>query len=364
VTVRIVQVGMGVRGAQWAQVVRAHPAAEVVGFVRPELEIARRQVVEWGEVDTPCFDDLGQALKALHPDAVLLATPPGVHCEETLLSFSHGCHVLCEKPLSEDFSETVEMVGAAEESDRLLMAGMNFRYLATSQRLRQIFARSELGTPGFGHFVYIRNRDGRRPDLNKYPLVMDHPMLLEQSIHHLDLMRYCYNDEVVSVNADTWRPEWSVYTGDCCVSALLHFRSGLRVNYLGTWTSGWNRFSFEWRTDCSGGVVFQKEQFDDLVISHLTPGLALQGELFKTGSEVEPLERIPLPPCRAFLDDSRGLLDEFVEAVENSKPLLTSGRDHLKTLGLTHACIEAAETGQRIQMQEFYPRQGIPERWL
>jgi predicted dehydrogenase len=43
---------------------------------------------------------------------------------------------------------------------------------------------------------------------------MPQPMLLEQSIHHLDLMRYCYDDEVESVLAETWNPAWSVYQDD------------------------------------------------------------------------------------------------------------------------------------------------------
>ena len=36
-------------------------------------------------------------------------------------------------------------------------------------------------------------------------------MLWEQSIHHFDLMRYCYQAEVRSVQATTWNPPWSLY---------------------------------------------------------------------------------------------------------------------------------------------------------
>jgi predicted dehydrogenase len=363
-SVRIVQVGMGVRGAQWAQVVRRHPGAVNVAYVRPEIEIARRQVIEWGEPDVPCFDDLAQAIETTRPDAVLLVTPPEVHHEEATLAFARGCHVLCEKPLSEELDETIDMVRQAEAAGLQLMAGMNFRYLSASQAIRQMLRERALGEPGFGQFTYIRNRDGRRPDLNKYPLTMKQPMLLEQSVHHLDLLRYCYGDEVAAVRADTWRPAWSTYADDCCVSALLEFRGGMRANYLGTWTSGWNHFSFEWRTDCSGGVIIQKQQFDELYTARLTPGLAMTGQLFKTGPEIEPLQPVALAECRAFLDDSYGLLTEFVDAVEGRAALATSGRDHLKTLGLVEACIEASETGRRIEMDEFYARRGIPAAWL
>jgi predicted dehydrogenase len=362
-TIRIVQVGLGVRGVQWARVIREDPRTVNVAYVRQRVDLGRQQVREWGE-DAPCFASLDEALDAVEADAVLLVTPPEGHHAQASAAFRHGCHLLAEKPLTEELDEAIDIVHQAESAGRQLMVGMNFRYLASSQALRRTFSERRFGAPGFGHFLYLRNRDGRRPDLNKYPLAMRQPMLLEQSVHHLDLMRYVYQDDVMAVSADTWRPEWSTYDDDCCVSALLQFRSGLHVNYMGTWTSGWNRFTFQWRTDCSGGVVIQNAQFEDVRTAALTPGLAMEGVLFKTGEDIEPLQPLALPPCEAFIDDTRGLLNEFVEALEQGAALQTSGKDHLKTLGLTTACIEAAQTGRRVLLYDYYRRQGIPAKWL
>jgi len=188
----------------------------------------------------------------------LLVTPPEVHHEQAMLSFEYGHHVLCEKPLTEELAEAIDVVQAAENHGLQLMVGMNFRYLPCSQAVRRMIREQRFGAPGYGHFAYHRHRDGRRTDLNDYPLTMKQPMLLEQSIHHLDLMRYCYDAEVEAVAADTWRPSWSTYADDCCVSILLRFEGGLHVNYIGTWTGGWNRFVFQWRTDCPKGAIIQK----------------------------------------------------------------------------------------------------------
>jgi predicted dehydrogenase len=57
-----------------------------------------------------------------------------------------------------------------------------------------------------------------------------------------------------------------------------------------------------------------------------------------------------------FVDDTRGLLAEFVAALEGGRPVVSSGKDHLKTLGLTLACIESSRTGSRVHMDEFYRR--------
>ena len=288
-----------------------------------------------------------------------LATPPEVHREQCIAAFEHGRHVLCEKPLAEELDEANDIVRHAEQHGVHLMVGMNFRYLPASQALRRMVLERRFGDLGYGHFSYLRHRDGRRTDLNDYPLIMEQPMLLEQSIHHLDLMRYCYAAEVVSVSADTWRPSWSTYADDCCVSALMRFDNGMHVNYIGTWTSGWNRFGFEWRTDCSGGVIIQQSQFDDLYTAKLKPGLATEGRRFKTPNEAEPLEPVALEATEDFVDDTRGLLNEFIDSLESGEPLITSGQDHLKTLGLVFACIEAAETGRRVEMPAFLQRRGI-----
>ncbi|MBI9044169.1 MAG: Gfo/Idh/MocA family oxidoreductase [Anaerolineaceae bacterium] len=364
-TIRIVQVGMGVRGEQWAKVIREDDRTENVAYVRRAVEKGKQTLQEWGEpLGTPVYSSLEDALKETRPDAVVLVTPPEVHHEQTLLSFKYGCHVLCEKPLSEVLDESIDMVRKADENKLLLMVGHNFRYLASSQKMREMMMQKEYGKPSFGHFTYFRNRDGNRKDLNKYPLVMKQPMLLEQSVHHLDLIRYCYNAEAVSVVCDTWRPEWSTYKDDCCVSALIQLDNGMRVNYMGTWTSGWNRFCFEWRTDCSEGVVFQKQQFADLHGVTLTPGLAMEGERFKTGEDVEPLQTIEIEDCEAFVDDTREMLAEFIDAIVDGKPLITSGKDHIKTLGLTLACVEASEQRGWLDMKEYLMSKGVPEEWI
>ena len=362
-TMRVIQVGLGVRGIQWAKVMKRHPDTEIVAYVRSRVELARKQVEEWGE-NTPCFRTMEEAFAAVKADTVVLVTPPEVHLEEVKCAIAHGCNIICEKPLSENMEECIEMVRMADKAGLQLMAGMNFRYLSVTQTYRKYIQEKILGEAGYGHFTYIRHRDGNRHDLNKYPLVMKQPMLLEQSVHHLDLMRYCYGSDVIAVSADTWRPSWSTYDDDCCVSALLHFRNGLRANYIGTWTSGCNRLQYEWRTDFSGGTLRQCHQFEQLYSSTMQPELAMTGTNFKYDPSIEPWVPVQIPECEAFVDDTYGLINEFSDAVNGRKPLVTSGRDHLKTLGLTLACVEASLTGKRVDMYDFYKRSGIPSRWI
>ena len=136
--------------------------------------------------------------------------------------------------------------------------------------------------------------------MNKYPLTMRHPMMLEQSIHHLDLIRYCYGREVEAVSCRTWNPPWSVYAHDANVSCLLTLEGGLEVNYLGTWTGGWNELKFQWRTDCEHGVIVQQR-----TVFRISAG---------AGRRTTALTPVPLTPDVPFLDDTGLLLDAFAAA--------------------------------------------------
>ena len=343
--IRFIQAGLGVRGSDWARIIREEPRAELAALVDPRFPGLREELGVLTE-GTEYFQNMEVALEAVQADAVLLATPPEGHHEQAMMAYRHGLHVLAEKPLAENLKDARSLVREAERRSLQLMVGMNFRYLPVHQTTRRLLGEGEIGSASFAQFTYVRHRDGRRADLNKYCLTPEHPMLVEQSIHHLDLLRYCYQREVEWLQADTWNPSWSTYQDDSNVSVLFCFEGGLRVNYLGTWTAAWNRFVFRWRTDCEGGALIQKHQFDDLYLVRFRPELGMEGARFK--EDAEQPEPIDLMPVEYFVDDTRGLLAEFVSALETGEPLVTSGKDHLKTLGLILACIESSLAGSRV----------------
>jgi predicted dehydrogenase len=158
-------------------------------------------------------------------------------------------------------------------------------------------------------------------------------MLWEQSIHHFDLMRYVYQSEPREIFARTFNPSWSMYRDDANVSALITFANGVTVNYQGLWQSNWQAPGFQWRTECTRGVVVQNEQFGDL-------NYALHGDAALT-----PVE---LPAYEQWINDAVALLAAFVATLRGTAPLLCSGRDHLNSLRMVQACILSSQQGQAI----------------
>lgn len=326
----------------WARVIDSNPNACIAAAVDTGAE-ARTEFAA-GHPDVPLFATLEDVLNDNSFTAAILVTPPPGHLAQCQQLFEAGLPILAEKPLTVDLSEAVSIIELSERRALPLSVGLNFRFLPVHQKQRELLTAEFLGPVGFGEFIYRRNRDGRRPGINKYPLTMRHPMMLEQSIHHLDLIRYCYGREVESIMCRTWNPPWSMYAHDANVHALLTLEGGIAINYFGTWSGGWNVPGFEWRTDCEGGVIIQRELFSQLNYAR------------KTDTGLTPIE---LEPAEAFYDDTALLLKEFLQALQNGTPVPCGARDHLRTLALCFAGIESSETGRAIDMRQYCARHGL-----
>ncbi len=333
-TLKVILGGLGVRGAYWADVLNRSERCEIIGYADPNPAACERAVQRFGE--HPTFASVEEALEKL-PDAqaLVLANPPIGREAQVQAAVDRGIPMLIEKPLALDLAEAVHLVRIAEEANVPLMVGLNFRYLAVTKETMRLIDEGVVGKPEFARFTYERWRDGNRANLNKYPLTMDQPMLWEQSIHHFDLMRYIYGQEPLTAQCQTWNPSWSMYESDANVAALFTFDGGMVVNYQGMWQSNWAVPNFEWRTECTGGVIDQLEQFGDLHYArHDDPALT----------------EVPLPEHEIWVTETIGLLAAFVDSVVDGKPLPCSGRDHLQSLAMLEACIRSSREGRQMTL--------------
>jgi predicted dehydrogenase len=339
---RLLLVGCGARGRKWDEVVHRLDGIAVVGYVDSNLAAARTLAKA---TDCPVFSDLNQGLKEVRADAVLLVTPPDTRQHQMEAILQHRLPVLSEKPLAVDLPAAVAMVQALDAAEVPLSISVQYRYLPVTRKIREFVTGGQLGQPGFSQFTYLRNRDGAAPHLNKYPLTMKQPMLLEETVHHYDLIRYCYGAGPVWLQAHTWNPSWSMYAHDSNVAAMIEMSNGVRLQYLGTWTAGWNEHQFRWRTDFERGIITQESNYSDLFLADMDD------------SKLRPVQLEPFTPN---LDDTERLLRQFVDSIQAGTPGPCSGRDHLQTLAMVFAVMESSETGSRVDMNDFRQRHGIP----
>ena len=338
-SLRVVLAGLGVRGTYWAEVLTRSPRSEIAAYVDPDPAARARAAARFG--DRPAFAAVEDALSALPGvDALVLANPPVGRESQVRAALDRGMPMLIEKPLALSLDEAAHLVSLAEAVGVPLMVGLNFRYLAVTRQVMALLAQKTVGQPEFARFTYERYRDGHRPDLNKYPLTMAHPMLWEQSIHHFDLMRFVYGRDPVIIQCHTWNPTWSVYAGDANVAAIITFEGGLVVNYQGTWQANWNTPHFEWRTECSEGIITQRDQFGDLYVAR---------------RDDPALTPVALPPHETWITETIGLWEAFERAAANGAALECSGRDHLGSLAMLEACIRSSREQCGVAVADLLP---------
>lgn len=145
--------GTGFAGQGHAEAFR-DASAEVVGIVgRTESvvhEVAEKLGIPYAGTD---WD---QALRDCQPDVVSIGTPGGAHVEPITKAIEHGCHVFCDKPLSEsgDSAKVLNELAVAKGVKTAFAA--SFCYMPEVLHARKLVADGAIGEPleveGISHF--------------------------------------------------------------------------------------------------------------------------------------------------------------------------------------------------------------------
>jgi predicted dehydrogenase len=140
-SIRVGIVGTGFGAQVHAPAYQAHEAFELVAIASPN----RAQAVAKERGIPQAFPSLAAMLDGVELDAVSIASPPFMHRDDAVLAFSHGKHVLCEKPLARTVEEAEEIVAAARRAGTACGVAFEFRFDASRQALKELVVNQHLG---------------------------------------------------------------------------------------------------------------------------------------------------------------------------------------------------------------------------
>lgn len=83
------------------------------------------------------FDSLEALAQSDAIDAVYIASPNSLHCQQSLLFLSHKKHVICEKPLASNLREAERLVACARENQVVLFEAFKSAHLPNFLALKQ-----------------------------------------------------------------------------------------------------------------------------------------------------------------------------------------------------------------------------------
>ena len=131
--------GTGGIAHDFARDVREYTEMEIAAVGSRSLEKARQF-----ELAQSAFGSYEELVNS-DVDAIYVATPHQLHCENTLLALNAGKPVLCEKPFAVSAFEASQMIEGAKANNLLLMEAMWARFLPHMIRVREIIASGILG---------------------------------------------------------------------------------------------------------------------------------------------------------------------------------------------------------------------------
>ncbi|MFB2550121.1 Gfo/Idh/MocA family protein [Ensifer soli] len=141
---RLLVLGTGGMANAHAHAFAAIEGVDLVGAVDVDPTRARAFAERHAIPET--FSTLDDAIAWGDFDAATNVTPDRVHHATTLALIAAGKHVLCEKPLAENFPKAAEMAEAAERSGLTTMVNLTYRNVAPLQRARAMVEAGEIGT--------------------------------------------------------------------------------------------------------------------------------------------------------------------------------------------------------------------------
>ncbi len=343
---RVIQVGLGLWGLNWAEEVFPQvPAAEPVALVDPSPEALERAQASLGVAPSACFASLNDALKVVEADLVIATVRTQAHHPVVMEALEAGFHVLVEKPFASTIAEAEEMVAAAEAAGRVLMVNQNYRFHPAPIHVAELVARRALGR------VNLVSLDFRRhgPSQGYRYWDMPHPLIADMSIHHFDLMRMVLGSDPRRVTCRTWNFGGTPFVYDPLGVATVEFEDASMVSYRGSWVSGGENTAWagEWAMDCAEGEIRWMSRDHDR-------GLVLNPDRVTVKRLGEPASAPKLPPLE-FVDRA-GSLAAMLEAIEGREPpRFSSGRDNLMSLALVEAAIlSAARDGEWVDIAEIF----------
>ena len=340
---RIVQVGLGGFGRDWAKnVIPRVPEVEVVGTAdvfagSRELAIAARLTTA-----ERCYATTEAALDATEPEAVLVTASLVGHVPAARAALTSGRHVLIEKPFAPSVAEAEELVALADAQGLTVAVSQNYRFFPAVQAVQRIVAEQ---TYGDLHAVAVDFRQLSGADGVAGPHhALAEPLLVDMSIHHFDLIRTVLGREVTTVDLRTWDPSWSLFSGPSEGAGLIESGPDLVTSYRASWVSGGVRTAWagEWRMDFADAEVWWTSRGDG------PEGWRSDEVRVRRGGEVE---RLVLPSVARV--DRAGSLTEFVTAIEEGREPVISGRDNLGSLAMTYASVESARLRQPVQLADW-----------
>lgn len=231
--------GWAVLGASWIaeafviDAIRSVPGSDVVGVYSTSAERGRSYVKRTGVEEA--WTSLDMALSDDRVHAVYVGTRNELHRDQVLAAAAAGKHILCEKPVALSVTDAVEMRDAAIAAGVVLATNHAFRDQTPLRKMKELVDEGAIGTPVaartfFGVTLIDRVKTWRLSD----PVAGG--VLLDVTVHTVDILRYLLDSDVTEVLALTATQGIAADGVPDIATGTLRFANGVLSNFHDSFT--------------------------------------------------------------------------------------------------------------------------------
>jgi myo-inositol 2-dehydrogenase / D-chiro-inositol 1-dehydrogenase len=194
--VHIALVGLGRMGSVHANALVALDSVEIVAVADPSADARAAAAVLFPTARL--LAEPADAFELAGVEACLLATPTPLHPAQVRAALAAGLHVLCEKPLSLDPAESLDLGQVATRAGRILQLGFWRRYAPPWRAAKDALDHDRIGVP-----LYLRlaQWDADPPPASFCDPNVSGGLAIDCGVHEYDLAEWLSGRRVVRVRA-------------------------------------------------------------------------------------------------------------------------------------------------------------------
>jgi predicted dehydrogenase len=337
---RVGVVGSGFMGRTWSEVAANHAAGTQLVAVAG----GRRAPALAADYGVPLEASPEALIERSDVDIVVLASPPAVHHDQTVVAAAAGKHVLVEKPMAQDEAECAAMVEACRAAGVQLSVVSQHRFRDTPAAARRLIAEGAIGDVRMirltGAEIGWWDLKARGDEWKLDPA--QQTAWASWSAHGCDLIRWLSGSEPIRAFARI--TNFSGEPPDVGQSAMAQFElaSGAMVQVLMTYETPRPGFPSTWEFVIVGSTgILRLDPY-----GQLTLGRDDAWEVVAEMPGFDPLDANDPIRLRAYARQ----LEDLVAAVRDGHDPLVSGEEGRRTTAMLTAAEASARSGAAITL--------------
>lgn len=175
------------------------------------------------------YTDYKKLLEEVKPDVVHVCTPHYLHKPMAVDAMRNGADVYLEKPAALSYEEGLEILKAEKETGRKVCVSFQNRVIATNLKVKEIIESGEMGAFLGARGIVTWKRTGAYYTESGWRgawATEGGGVLMNQSIHTLDMLSYFGGDIVKAVGTASLRKNADIIEVEDTAEATLYHESG------------------------------------------------------------------------------------------------------------------------------------------